>query len=112
MWQTANTIDPAAHHKRVSDSAPARRQPRAARRVPCRLWLRDADRRCSAALIGQTVHVWEGGVAIQLSQGLDARRLVELQVPDSVGEIVTLHGSVAYSRRVVSGTYEVGVSLS
>ena len=112
MWQAATTIDPAVHRRRVSESSPARRQPRLARRVPCRLWLWEAEERSSKALVGQTVHVWQGGLAVQLSQGLDPRSLVELQVPDGGGEIVTLHGSVAYSRRVVSGTYEVGVSLS
>lgn len=113
MHQLATTDDPAAFGRCTPrPTTILRRQPRLARRVPCRLEFRDDDSQPATALVGQTVHTWDGGLAIQISRNLELNRKVELQLPEHDGGIAILQGAVTYSRRVLSGTYEVGVRLS
>lgn len=110
MWQTATTIDPAAHRQSSSFTS-SRRPSRLARRVPCRVRLPDEGARSGMLLLGHTVHVWRGGVAVQLARGIEPQTPVELQIVDGAGEIDTFPATVAYARRVMSGTYEIGLSL-
>lgn len=109
MLQTT-TIDPAAYRSIPSNSA-ARRPARLARRVPCRVNVLDGDEGAETVLAGHTVQVWRGGVAVQLARGIEPQTRVELQVVSEGDEIDTYSATVAYTRRVMSGTYEVGLTL-
>jgi hypothetical protein len=87
----------------------SRGERRCAYRVPCRI--RELGGAAPEALEGQTVNISGGGLALLVSRALDAGLRVEVLLPTPDGAGIRMAGEVAHSRRVVSGTFEVGVRL-
>jgi hypothetical protein len=58
------------------------------------------------------VNLSANGLAVQLSRPMDAGTPVEVLLPPLDGEPTRLLGTVAHSRRVLSGTFEVGILIS
>jgi hypothetical protein len=92
-------------------TAPPRRwrEPRFACRVACRV--RELEVAGVAVLTGQTVNISRGGLALLVAQALQTGARVEVLLPCPQGEGVRVTGEVAHCRRVLSGTFEVGVRL-
>ena len=63
------------------------------------------------SVVGQTVNLSANGVAVQLGQPLDEGMRVEVLLPHLDGEPTRLIGKVAHTRRVLSGTFEVGIRI-
>lgn len=92
--------------------APQRRGWRARRfacRVLCRV--RELGGASRVVLEGQTVNISGGGLALLVGRALERGARVEVLLPSPDGSGIRLTGEVAHSRRVLSGTYEVGVRL-
>ena len=49
------------------------------------------------------------GLAVQLARPIDEGTEVEVLLPPLDGEPTRLLGTVAHSRRVLSGTFEIGI---
>jgi hypothetical protein len=93
------------------DGAPRRAERRVAHRVPCRVRTSDSVHGGGTAVLGQTVNLSASGLAVQVGQPLEAGALVEILLPHLDGEPTRLRGRVAHSRRVLSGTFEIGIRI-
>jgi hypothetical protein len=65
----------------------------------------------STAVLGQTVNLSANGLAVQVGQPMEAGAQVEVLLPHLDGEPTRLQGTVAHSRRVVTGTFELGIQI-
>ena len=81
------------------------RSPRTAHRSRCTLRVRDSIGQLLTET-GETVNISPQGIAIQLARPLAAGAAVEVEL---AGEPVV--GKVAHSRRVSTGTFEIGIQL-
>ena len=86
--------------------------PRSPHRVPCRLRALGSPTETGWVACGQTVNVSPGGVAIQLSKPVRVGTRVEVQLPPLEGRPLLVRGSVVHSRRVLTGTFEIGILQS
>lgn len=103
---------PSAIASAVKAGAPhGRAERRVAHRVPCRVRAPGRSDGKSVSVIGQTVNLSATGLAVQLSRPMDTGTAVEILLPHLDGEPTRLQGKVAHSRRVLSGTFEVGISI-
>ncbi len=84
---------------------------RFAHRVPCRVRSRSETATAPISVTGQTVNLSANGVAVQIGQPLHVGQAVEVFLPHLDGEPMRVTGRVIHSRRVVSGTFEVGISI-
>jgi hypothetical protein len=75
--------------------------------------VRAASAAASKALsvIGQTVNLSANGLAVQIGRPLLEGTWVEVLLPHLDGEPTRLRGKVVHSRRVLSGTFEVGIRI-
>jgi len=94
-----------------SQPARGRGERRVAHRVPCRVRVRHAADGRKLAVVGQTVNLSANGLAVQLGRALEHGVAVEVLLPHLDGEPTRLHGRVVHSRRVLSGTFEIGIRL-
>lgn len=93
-------------------SAPHRRaERRVAHRVPCRVRAMRTSNGKNVSVVGQTVNVSANGLAVQLARSVDDGTPVEILLPHLDGEPTRLRGRVVHSRRVLSGTFEVGIQM-
>ena len=81
------------------------RQRRVPHRVPCRVRLLDGD----AQLLGQTVNISCGGLAVQLTEAIPEGTMVEALVPNLTGNGLCVRGHVRHLRRVLNDVFEVGI---
>lgn len=88
----------------------ARRPRRVPYRVPCRLRVIDPPPVSGFSVVGQTENVSARGLAVRLGVELSEGVGVEVLLPLH-GEPTCLYGRVAHSRRVTSGTFELGVRI-
>jgi hypothetical protein len=88
-----------------------RTERRVAHRVPCRVRTLDVARDKSTAVLGQTVNLSANGLAVQVGRPMEAGAQVEVLLPHLDGEPTRLRGMVAHSRRVVTGTFELGIQI-
>ena len=93
------------------EKMPRRVELRVSHRVPCRVRTFEIVPDHALTAVGQTVNLSQAGLAVQLGKPIDAGTSVEVSLPHLDGVPVTLHGRVAHSRRVMSGTYEIGIRL-
>lgn len=94
-----------------ADASRRRTERRVAHRVPCRVRVSDTARGKSAAELGQTVNLSANGLAVQLGRPMEAGAQVEVLLPHLDGEPTRLQGTVAHSRRVLTGTFELGIQI-
>lgn len=86
-----------------------RRKRRIPHRVPCRL--RIFGPLAAQPLLGETVDISPTGLALQLGADVAAGTRVEVLLPHLDGEPACLYGTVVRRRRVLTGTYEIGIRL-
>lgn len=79
-------------------------------RVPCRL--RILGESGTRAVIGETVDLSENGLAVQLGADVAPGARVEVLLPHLAGEPVCFYGEVVRRRRVLSGTFEIGIAFN
>ncbi len=91
------------------DKSRRRVERRVAHRVPCRLRASGDLQGKTLSVVGQTVNLSANGLAVQVGQPMDAGTSVEILLPPLDGEPTRLLGKVAHSRRVLSGTFEIGI---
>jgi hypothetical protein len=80
-----------------------RRERRVSHRVPCRVRLLDA------VVPGEIVNVSIRGLAVHVGAPAPAGAPVELWLPTTDGQAGCLIGYVVHTRRVLSGTFELGI---
>jgi len=80
-------------------------------RVPCQLRARNDALGKAVALLGQTVNLSASGLAVQVGQPVQYGARVEVLLPHIDGEPTRLNGTVAHSRRVHTGTFELGIRI-
>ncbi len=93
------------------DASRRRGERRVAHRVPCRVRAADAAHGKVVSVVGQTVNLSANGLAVQLGQPVDDGARVEVLLPQLDGEPTRLVGRVAHSRRVLTGTFELGIRI-
>lgn len=79
-------------------------------RAPCRL--RSLESGGSFAALGETINLSDTGLSVQVGRDVQQGTRVEVLLPYMDGEPTCLYGEVVHSRRVVSGTYEVGIWIT
>ncbi len=89
----------------------ARALPRMPHRVPCRLCWHDPASDAPASCVGQTVNISHAGIAVQLGREIPAGTRVEALLPHANNEITHVNGTVARTRRVLAGTFEIGIEF-
>jgi hypothetical protein len=98
---TAGKAD--AHRKRA--------ERRVAHRVPCHVRAPDNSYGKAVSVVGQTVNLSANGLAVQVGLPMDQGARVEILLPQLDGEPTRLVGRVAHSRRVLTGTFEIGIRI-
>lgn len=78
-------------------------------RVPCRLRVLGGDG--VFATLGETVNISQTGLAVQLATALPPGAQVEVLLPHLDGEPTCFYGQVVHRRRVLTGTFEIGIVL-
>jgi hypothetical protein len=91
------------------DKSRRRAERRVSHRVPCRVRASDALQGKGVCVVGQTVNLSANGLAVQVGRSMAEGTSVEVLLPPLDGEPTRLLGRVAHSRRVLSGTFEIGI---
>jgi len=58
---------------------------------------------------GETVNISPAGVAVQLGKPIPEGTVVEVLIPHLDADPLCVHGTVAHTRRVLTGTFEIGI---
>jgi hypothetical protein len=87
-----------------------RREPRAPHRLPCRVRFFDAGRGEWIAKLGNTVNLSATGLAVQVGMPMTAGARVEAVLPRFEDDPLCIVGTVVHTRRVMTGTFEVGIA--
>lgn len=80
-------------------------------RVPCRVRLVDTATGEVRTVVGETVNLSAGGVALQLGLDVPVGTWVETLVPHVHGDPLFLCGTVVHTRRTMAANYEIGIAL-
>lgn len=80
-------------------------------RTPCRVRVFGGGDHPGAAMYGNAVNLSDHGLAIQVGHAVEPGHRVEVLLPHLDGEPTCLYGDVVHTRRVVTGTYEIGIRL-
>ncbi len=79
-------------------------------RAPCLLRLLDSGGEATFEIRGETVNMSASGLAVQVSEPVPAGMFVETVIAHkSVEEAIVLRGTVVNSRRMLAGSFEIGV---
>lgn len=100
---------PRAAAPATPNSRPLRGEPRAPHRLPCRVRLFDPASSSWVVKQGQTVNVSSYGLAVQVGLPVAPGTRVEAVVPRFDAEPLEISGTVRHSRRVLAGTFELGI---
>lgn len=84
-----------------------RREPRTAHRAPCRVLIPGSG----DSFIGLTINLSRTGVAIQIGTPLAIGTDVQLTLPGLDRPHHLVPGRVIHQRRVMTGTFELGIAL-
>ena len=104
-------VSPRTSAEAQADRARRRTERRVAHRVPCRVRTPVSSPAKAESVVGQTVNLSANGLAVQLGRPIDAGASVEVFLPHLDGEPTRLLGRVAHTRRVLSGTFEIGIRI-
>lgn len=111
MNSAPSSIPSAASMLAKLEQMPRRIERRFAHRVPCRVRTNEPTNERAINTIGQTVNLSASGVAVQLAHPIETGTPVEVYLPHLDGAPTLLHGHVAHSRRVLMGTFEIGIRI-
>lgn len=107
-----NAMSTPAASRRIparDDTARRRATPRRPHRVPCQLWLLDTATGCRRVVAGQTVNISDTGFAVQVGEPVTRGTTVEALLLPALAEPLRLDGAVRHIRRVLTGTFELGI---
>lgn len=93
-------------------SGPARSERRTPYRVPCRVRLVDPRTGHVRTVVGETVNLSSGGVAMQVGVETPIGTWVETLVPHPNGDPLFLCGRVMHVRRTLATNFELGVAIT
>lgn len=86
------------------------RDPRWSHRAPCLLRLLDSGGETTIEIRGETVNMSASGFAVQIAGPVPAGLSVETVIAHkSAEEAIVLRGKVVHSRRMLAGSFEIGV---
>jgi len=108
------TAGPLTHSIKPVPSAPGRPtrvSRRTPYRVPCRVRLVDAATGQARSVVGETVNISSRGVALQVAVDAPIGTWVETLVDHPNGDPLLLCGTVVHSRRTLTSSYELGVTI-
>jgi hypothetical protein len=113
MSTSRPSLHPAVATPVKGDTFRRRAERRVAHRVPCQVRASDADAGHGriVSVVGQTVNLSANGLAVQLGRPVREGAHVEVLLPQLDGEPTRLVGRVAHSRRVLTGTFELGIRI-
>ena len=80
-------------------------------RVPCRVSWHDPHSGQNTSLVGQTVNISSSGLSVQLGYEIPTGTWIETLVPHLDDEPIFVCGTVAHIRRVLTGTFEIGIQF-
>ena len=86
-----------------------RAERRVSHRVPCRVRCSDTHIGKGLCAVGQTINLSANGIAVQLAEPMEEGTPVEILLPQLDGEPTRVCGKVAHTRRVHTGSFEVGI---
>lgn len=95
-----------------TSAAHRRARRRVPHRVPCRVRLLEPRTGAVQTVIGETVNLSEGGVALQIGVEVPVGTWVETLVPHANGDPLFLCGTVVHVRRTLISNYEIGIAVS
>ena len=81
-------------------------------RVPCCLRVSGNQNTADLSITGETVNMSAGGLSVQLGQSVPQGTPVEVLLPQTTNEPICAHGLVVHSRRVATGTFEIGIWIN
>jgi hypothetical protein len=104
---------PAAIETRAPNARRSRRArpPRTPYRVPCRVRFFNEVTGTERTLCGQTANLSAAGIAVQLGVPVHDGAWIEVLVPRLTGESLCVAGTAIHCRKVLTGTYEIGITL-
>jgi hypothetical protein len=102
---------PAGANARPSASGNRRSRGRRPYRVPCRVLFADPVTGRRTALIGQTVNLSAGGMAIRIPREVPPGTWVEAFLTHAFGAPTLHEGRVVECRRILAVGYEIGVEI-
>lgn len=89
-----------------------RTERRAALRVPCTLCVSDEISGTQQIISGHTVNFSLGGIAVVIGHALSNGQSVEVELQTHDGETRRISGAVIHCRQMLTGCFEIGVSVS
>lgn len=96
---------------RSTDRARLRGERRAPLRLPCTLLVNDEITGGQRRLNGHTVNFSVGGLAVMIGNAITEGVAVEVLFQGADGEARCMDGLVIHCRRVMTGSYEIGVAV-
>src|SRR5262245_17522955 len=93
----------------ISEGMRRRAQRRRPHRVPCEVWLRDNITGERRVLAGQTVNLSATGIAVQVGETVACGTTVEALMLPALSTPLRVSGAVRHVRRVLTGTFELGI---
>ncbi|MCK4340728.1 MAG: PilZ domain-containing protein [Phycisphaerae bacterium] len=81
-------------------------------RVPCRVRLVEPTTGEVRTVMGETINLSAGGVAIQVGVDVPVGTWAETLIPHAHGDPLFLCGTVVHSRRTMHAHYEIGIAMS
>jgi hypothetical protein len=103
----ANSLSGAA--RTVPGGVRRRAEPRIAHRVPCEIWLLDPVSGVRRVLTGRTVNLSASGIAVHVGEPVACGTTVEALMLPAPQAPRRLAGAVRHVRRVLTGTFELGI---
>ncbi|MFO0838293.1 MAG: PilZ domain-containing protein [Phycisphaerae bacterium] len=107
---TTNGVSASIPWAPVSEIPKRRAAPRVIHRAPCRIsvFADGATFECA----GRTLNLSAGGLAVEAPHELPAGAAVEVSLSQPGGMPLTIAGNVTHARRVLSGTFEIGIVVA
>lgn len=95
---------------RSMERARLRGERRAALRLPCTVFVTDEITGGQRCLNGHTVNFSVGGLAVMVGYALAEGAAVEVLLSSANGALRSVNGTVIHCRRVMTGSYEIGIN--
>ncbi len=101
-----------ASGERLAATRNRRTHPRAPHRLPCCVRVFDSEQNTWVAKLGHTVNLSSSGLAVQIGMAMPVGARVEAVLPRFEDDPLSISGHVMHSRRVMTGTFEVGIQTA
>lgn len=112
MSTAASAYAVAAPSFHCPSSRRRKREPRVAHRVPCQIRCADGLTGLPLLTTGETINMSHQGLAVHLGREVPTGTNVEVLLSSLDGGPAFLYGRVVRSRRVLTGTFEIGIAVT